>query len=182
MDAFETIVEGLFRQKGYWTWLSYKIKLDKDEKKKIGKPSMPRPEIDIVAYKPAKNELLWIECKSYLDSQGVKLDSVRAENGRFKVFSNKEYRRIVSEHLIKQIVSEGLVLPNPTLKYCLVAGHTYKKSRVELEAHFRENGWDLYNEDWIKERLREFSTRGYENDIAVVVAKLLKEEMIKGQR
>ena len=46
------------------------MELTKEEKREIGKPSMPRHEIDILAYKPAQSELMWVECKSYLDSTG----------------------------------------------------------------------------------------------------------------
>lgn len=58
MDAFEQIVAGLLRQEGYWTWNGYKINLTKDNKREIGKPTMPHPEIDILAYKVSENQLL----------------------------------------------------------------------------------------------------------------------------
>jgi Holliday junction resolvase len=37
----------------------------------IGRPSSPRWDIDIIAYKGAINEVLVVECKSYLDSRSV---------------------------------------------------------------------------------------------------------------
>jgi hypothetical protein len=94
MDAFEQIVEGLFRQMGYWTLTGYKINVTKQEKVDIGKWSMPRPEIDILAYKPVENELLWIECKSYMDSYGVSHKSFLPNGkhaGRYKIFTDANY-------------------------------------------------------------------------------------------
>ena len=45
--------------------------MTKAQKREVGRPSTPRWEIDLVAYKAAKNELLAVECKSFLDSTGV---------------------------------------------------------------------------------------------------------------
>ena len=67
MDAFESLVSLLLRRDGYWTATSVKVELTKMQKRAIGRPSSPRWEIDLVAYKPATNELLAVECKSFLD-------------------------------------------------------------------------------------------------------------------
>jgi hypothetical protein len=74
MDAFEEIVAGLLWEEGYWTTIGYKVNLPKPVKVELGKPSLPRPEIDILAYQADDNELIWVECKSYLDSRGVIID------------------------------------------------------------------------------------------------------------
>ncbi len=172
MDAFEEIVAGLFRQDGYWTYLNYKVKVSKDEKRRVGKPSLPRPEIDILAYKPSSNTLLWIECKSYLDSHGVKMNALP------KVFMDRNYREVVSARLIEQVVQEGLTLAQPSLKYCLVAGHIHSKSLHDLREHFNMNGWDLFDTEWIRERLKKLAGLDYENDVAVIIAKLLRKDVI----
>jgi hypothetical protein len=184
MDAFEEIIVGLFKhqRKPYWTWQGYKINLTKDEKKAIGKPSMPRPEIDVLAYRPNNNELLWIECKSYLDSFGVTMDSFDIEDGspsRFKVFTNTLYREIASARLLQQLSEDGLILPNPSLNYCLVAGKVYPKSREQVKKHFQEHNWLFYDESWIRERLGELADLGYENDVAIIVAKLFERTKVR---
>lgn len=180
MDAFEEIVVGLlkYRKPHYWTWQSYKVNITKDEKKLIGKPSMPRPEIDILAYRPQNNELLWVECKSYLDSFGVAMlpsgkvgdSSTKRE---FELFANDNYRKIVSDRLLEQVITDGLCSTTPTLRYCLVAGHIYNdNSRQQIREQFQHEGWLFYDEIWIRDGLAEIAKMGYENDVAVIVAKL----------
>ena len=57
---------------------------------------------------------------------------------------------------------------------CLAAGKIAGKTdREELERHFKSNGWRLFDPDWVKTELQLASTRGYENDIAFIVSKLL---------
>ena len=178
MDAFEDIIAGLFRQQGYWTRLSYKVDLSKEEKVAIDKPSSPRPEIDILAYKPTVNELLWIECKSYLDSYGVRFESFNGQEAkgadRYKVFTRDFYREVVTRRLVEQLMQESLVLDGVTVKYGLVAGRVYPKSRVALKQHFDERGWLLFDDTWIKDKLRDLAKLGYENDVAIIVAKLFE--------
>jgi hypothetical protein len=180
MDAFEEIVAGLFRQMGYWTRLNYKVNLEKADKVRVGKPSLPRPEIDVLAYRPTSNSLLWIECKSYLDSKGVIADAFNGKNqraaSRYKIFTDETYREVASNKLLEQTVDEGLVLPGAILDYCLVAGKIDTKSQIELQEHFTKKGWMLFDRTWIKDKLRELSTLGYENDIAIVIAKLLERK------
>ncbi len=71
MNAFESLVEMLLRRQGYWTRTCFKVELTADEKRAIGKHSSPRWELDVVAYKGQTNEVLAVECKSFLDSRGV---------------------------------------------------------------------------------------------------------------
>jgi hypothetical protein len=187
MDAFEEIVAGIFRHSGYWVHQSYKVRLTAEQKRMIGKPSMPRPEIDILGYKPRLNTLLWIECKSFLDSFGVAMlpsghvgdDSTRKD---FWLFSNNEYRRIVSEQLCRQVYDDGLVLENPPIKleYALVVGHVKNdKSRQQIHEQFQQEGWHFYDENWIQEEFRKLAELGYENDVAIIVAKLLGRAKVR---
>lgn len=177
MNAFEQIIAGLLQQEGYWTITDYKVNLPKEEKAALGKPSMPRPEIDILAYNAVENTVLWVECKSFLDSTGVKLsylsdpESVNAP--RYKVFTWKDYREKVTEELVSQLLSRGQVRPNPTLKYGLAAGRIATNfDRNGLHEHFNKNEWLLFDEVWIKEKLSLLAKIGYEDDIAIIVAKL----------
>ena len=73
MDHFESIIKTLLEAEGYWVRQSFKVNLTKEEKRQIGKPSIPRPEIDLLALHFARNEVLAFEAKSFLDSPGVKL-------------------------------------------------------------------------------------------------------------
>lgn len=177
MNSFEQLVAFLLNQEGFWTLIDYKVNLSKDEKKEIGKSSMPRPEIDILAYKPNENTLYWVECKSYLDSGGVRITdlflSAENANNRFKVFTLPKYRKIISEALIRQVVAQGLAVDNPKIYYCLVAGNIFKGEKSRVKAHFDENGWLLFDNEWIKEKLKRVSKIGYEDNIAVIVSKII---------
>ena len=75
MNSFESLVGMLLEREGFWVRHSVKVNLTKEEKRNIGRPSSPRWELDLVAYKGATNELKIVECKSYLDSVGVSLAS-----------------------------------------------------------------------------------------------------------
>jgi hypothetical protein len=179
MDAFEHIVAKVFQDLGYWTLISYKIDFSKEDKRSLDNHSMPRPEIDIVAYRPAENELLMIECKSYLDSQGVGHQAFTEDGhrykGRYKMFTNESLFHLARTRLVEQMQREGLIttpLPQPQL--CLVAGKIYAKHEPILRAHFESNGWRLYSPDWIADRIRNLASKGYENEVMTVVTKILE--------
>jgi hypothetical protein len=69
MDSFETVIAMLLTRCGYWSITSYRVILTPEEKRKIGRPSNSRWELDLVAYKASKNEILAVECKSLLDRE-----------------------------------------------------------------------------------------------------------------
>lgn len=177
MNAFEQIVAKLLNQEGYWTRIGYRVNLTKAEKREIGKHSMARPEIDILAYRPVENEILWVECKSYLDSRGVVAQAIMDINhryaGRYKLFTQHKFRQVTSEALVAQLVERKLVLPNPDLRYCLIAGKMATEGdREQLAAFFNQQGGLFYDEHWVKTRLELFANRAYEDDEAMIVAKL----------
>ena len=66
MDAFEQLASDIFWNEGYWVRTGFKVELTREEKIRIGRHSAPRWEIDLVAYSPTSNEVLALECKSYL--------------------------------------------------------------------------------------------------------------------
>ena len=179
MNAFEQIIEKLLRQEGYWTRIGYKVNLTPAMKKVIGIPSMPRPEFDILAYKPSRNELLWVECKSYLDSRGVIADAVTGideERARgFNVFTNRKFRDITTRELLNQMLVERLFLQRPNVNYCLVAGKIASETdRERLREYFTEKIWILYDDGWIKSKLADLTNLGYEDDESIIVAKLFQ--------
>lgn len=77
MDHFENIISTLLEAEGYWVRQSFKVNLTKEEKRLVGKPSIPRPEIDLLALNFSRNEVLVLEAKSFLDSPGVKLNDLQ---------------------------------------------------------------------------------------------------------
>jgi hypothetical protein len=178
VDAFEQLVTEILWMEGYWVRTSVKVELTKEEKKTIGRPSSPRWELDIVAYCGSDNALRVVECKSYLDSRGVAL---RAFNGnderfaeRFKLFGDRQLRNVVFRRLRRQFVASGLCRAYPKVKLCLACGRIASSAdRAGLRKHFAKKGWELWDESWLRKRLRDMSQRGYENQVSAVVAKLL---------
>lgn len=111
MDAFETIAARFFEVQGYWTRVGVKVEITKPEKVAVNNTSMPRPEIDVVAWKPSTNRFLVIECKSYLDSTGVRLEHLHGqedvENDKFKLFNRAALRGLIVTALVRHFRAEG---------------------------------------------------------------------------
>jgi len=99
MDHFENIVRLLLEKEGYWVISSFKVNLTKEEKAATGKHTIPRPEINLIAYRPKDGYVLALEVYSYLDSTGVSVDKLAERHdltsGRFKLFTSEKYRNIV---------------------------------------------------------------------------------------
>ena len=180
MDSFESIVRTIFENNGYWVKTSFKVDLTKEEKQKIDRPSSPRWELDIVAFKGGKGkEILVVECKSYLDSPGVKADGLK--NGkwkeRYKLFNEEKLRKVVFNRLLKQLVESGSCSKDTPVRLCLAAGKVASKTdREEISKYFNKKGWRFFSDEWIKEELIKLSNAGYENDVAIVTTKILTRE------
>ncbi|MCR4418731.1 MAG: hypothetical protein QHH27_03310 [Clostridia bacterium] len=129
MNAFEDIVACHLEEQGYWVRKSVKLNISKEEKKRIGLPSMPRPEIDIVALKVRDGELLLVEAKSYIDSLGVRYADVTGANPawakRYRLFTDDTFRRIVTENITKEFLNRGLISVGTRINYALAAGNVY---------------------------------------------------------
>jgi len=182
MDAFEQIVTKAFDVQGYWTRIGFKVDLDKQTKRAIGNPSMPRPEIDVLAYKPATNEILLVECKSYLDSPGVRWEAFdQPDSGyaeRFKLFHNKALFAAVKKQILKQLAEEGMIIgKSPAIRLGLVAGKIYGSDESRLRALFAKRKWVFVSPSEIAIWLRRFADRGYDNDVATIVVKILERNM-----
>ena len=177
MDAFEQVVSEILWREGYWVRTSFKVELTPEDKKAINRPSSPRWEIDVVAYHPGDNVLRIVECKSFLDSLGVGAKWLDGANelaaGRYKLFSDANLRKVVLARLTAQFVEAGMCLPKPKIKLCLACGKIRDSARKALAEHFGVNGWELFDEEWLRDRLRNTAKGKYENQVSAVVAKLL---------
>lgn len=175
MDAFEQLVAELFFTEGYWVETSVKVELTKEEKRAIGRHSTPRWEIDVIAYSARNNELLAIECKSFLDSRGVQwaeLQDGHASN-RYKLFREPDTRAVVLERLRRQLVESGRCNNTVTVRLAMAAGKVNRGDDQRLAEHFEANDWRFFGPAWIRSRLHRLSTMSYSNQVAAVVAKLL---------
>src|SRR4051794_16916277 len=179
MDAFEQIAARLFEVQGYWTRIGYAVELTKAQKVAVGQPSLPRPQLDVIAYKPTTNELLVIECKSYLDSPGVRHAGFHGnENAKkdvYKLFNRARLRDVVLPCLVAQLRREGLINgPDPIVKLVLVAGKVYSKDEPKLRSLFEERGWTFVSPAEVAAGLRAFAERRYENDVVTFVTKMIE--------
>jgi hypothetical protein len=197
MDAFETLISELLRHEGYWTVPGFHVNLQKDEKRAIGRATTPRWEIDVLAYRGATNELLVVECKSFLDSRGVlfrdgAFGRAGAKKSRFKLFEDDPLpsskssvllpgdtlRDVVLRRLVKDVSDSGLCPPHVDPQLCLAVGK-FADSKVEgaITAHFESYhpAWKLIGPNEIRRMIRRAADRGYTNDVAHIVAKLVKD-------
>ncbi len=180
MDAFESLVGELLRSRGYWVVGGFKVELTKAEKRRIGRPSSPRWELDLIAYNAKRNELLVVECKSYLDSRGVVAASFKQEDtsSRYKLFVDPVLRKVVFHRLVRQLTVSGMVRPQPVVRLALAAARIAStRDRRELGVHFANEGWDLYDATWLKEQLRRLSHHGYQDSVVAVLSKILLRDM-----
>lgn len=178
MNSFEEVVGAILSAKGFWVQHSLKVDLTKEEKRQIGRPSSPRWELDIVAYKGATNEIFAVECKSYLDSPGVRFQDLSGSNqkkaGRYKLFNDSVLRNVVFSRLASQLSEAGSCPTKPTIRLCLAAGRIASDAdREQLGKYFTEKGWLLWDNAWIKGELNHMAQSGYEDQATAIVAKLL---------
>lgn len=177
MDHFENIVSTLLEADGYWVRQAFKVNLTKEEKVRIGKPSIPRPEIDLLALKSDRNEIIAFESKSFLDSVGVDLTEIQEAHeqptGRYKLFTCERYRTIVLERLLADLVVLGMATPTTRIRLGLAAGKTRPGQGKALAAFMRERQWEFWSPELIKQKVDALARRGYENDPAIITAKIL---------
>ena len=184
MDAFETIVCSVMREKGYWVERNVKVKISPKEKEALGKPTMPTPEIDIVAYNPRRSELLLIECKSFLDSSGVKYNDVVGKScskrnaSRYKLLNNPDYQKVISDRLIGYLLEKGMINQpvNQTI-FGLAAGKVYETKRSNNCKKLRNylEGRDHFYLSPVQVRayLNGLTNHVYKNDVVNLTVKIL---------
>jgi hypothetical protein len=174
MDAFETLVAEILESKGYWVQQSVKVKLSAEEKTKINRPSCPRWEIDLVAYRPRSNELIAVECKSYLDSRGVDLTHLLGgpHAKRYKLFTEPNLRMVILNRLLAQLQDQGLVHGSPEVRLAMAIGKI-AGDPAALKRHFEQNGWLLFDTASLHTDLERLAKDGYVDSVASIVAKLL---------
>jgi hypothetical protein len=190
MDNFEGIIATLLEVDHYWVRRSFKIDVTQEEKRKVGKHSMPRPEIDLLAFNFSKNEVIAFEVKSFLNSPGVRLEDLQREHevqeGRYKLFTSRGYREVVLARLKQDLISHGMADSNTKVKLGLAAGKVYqKKSEPPLtqsnlmRVHLENNGFVFWSPEDIRNRVKALAHRAYENDPVIIAAKILFPELTK---
>jgi len=178
MDQFEFIVKTLLEAEGYWVRQSQKVELTREEKVKLENPYMPRPEIDLVAYKVTDNTVLVMEVKSYLDSgAGVTLNDIKNNTekavGGYKLLTCEPYREQVLKSLRSQLLEAGLIGKETRFKFGLALGHVKDKQAAEIRNYLEGIGWEFWSQQDIRKKVEALADRGYENSAVVLTAKIL---------
>ena len=177
MDHFESIIKTLLEAEGYWVRQSFKVNLTKEEKRQIGKPSIPRPEIDLLALHFTRNEVLVFEAKSFLDSPGVKLADLQENHeipkGRYKLFTCERYRSIVFKRLVEDLILYGMVNSTTKLSFGLAAGNVYQGQSAAIREFMSKKKWFFWSPEDIKSKVTALASQGYENNVAIITAKIL---------
>lgn len=177
MDHFEGIVKLLLEHDGYWVRQSFKVNVTKQEKRDIGKPSIPRPEIDLLAYRPLDGDVVAIEVKSFFDSYGLKpnelFEKYDIPHGRFKMFTCEKYRSIVLSRLRQDLLECGMIKENTKIRLGLAAGNIYQFRTAEIKEYFDKQNWFFWSPEEIKEKVINLAEKGYENEAAIITAKIL---------
>lgn len=177
MDHFENIVATLLEAEGYWIRRSFKVNVSKEEKRHVGKHSIPRPEIDLLALKFTTNEVLALEAKSFLDSPGVRLSDLQEEHevaeGRYKLFTSERYRSVVVGRLLQDLIERGMANRRTKVTLGLIAGKVYRDQAIEVREFMKSRNWLFWSPEDLKRKVSALSKRGYENDPAIITAKIL---------
>ena len=183
MNSFEQVVASLLFQEGYWVFQGFKVKLEAAEKKSIGRSTSPRWELDLIAYKANPQTLLVVECKSYLDSNGVKASEIISDNSdksRYKLFVDSQLRSVVFHRLVAQLAELGLVNETMQPTLALAAGKIRnKKDKYLLHDHFTKNDWVLFDTQWIVSRLITATDQSYFDSVQDVVSKLIVRNKVE---
>lgn len=157
MDHFESIIKTLLEHEGNWVRQSFKVNLTKQEKRDIGKHSIPRPEIDLLAFNVKDNQVLALEAKSYLDSLGVRYndlcESYEIPEGRYKLFTCQNYRSVVFSRLKKDLSGLNMANDSTTINLGLAAGNVYQSKSSEIKSLFANNGWSFWSPEDIKQKV-----------------------------
>jgi hypothetical protein len=177
MDYFEGIIKTLLEHEGYWVRQSYKINLTKQEKRDVGKPSIPRPEVDLLAFKPQEKQIIVYEAKSYLDSPGVKLAELQKDHpipeGKYKLFTCENYRNIVFARLREDLINSGMCSADTKIILGLAAGKVYQSKSEEIRNLFDDKGWVFLSPENIRDKVTELASEGYENEPCIITAKII---------
>ena len=178
MNAFEEIVKLYLEAEGYWVRQSVKVKISKDDKRAIGLPSMPRPEIDLVALQVRENELLLIEVKSLFDSYGVDFEGVCGKDPkgakRYRLFNNSKFRDIVTGTLREEYLKRGLINENTKINYALAAGKIHSPwDESKISEYLLQQGWVLFSPKQIKDKITQLSEKGWEDNVVTLTAKVI---------
>lgn len=73
-----------------------------------------------------------------------------------------------------------IAAPPTRVRLALAIGRRYPRTDPDaLRAHFDAHGWELIDQLWIRKCLRTASESPYDDDIAVITAKLIEKNELE---
>ena len=121
-----------------------------------------------------------VECKSYLDSPGVHAEGFENPKSpkakRYKLFNDRVLWKTVRRALRRRLVKDGRCGSRPKIRLCLAAGHVVNaEHRTRIKRIFnRHKSWELMDDHKIVREIKNLASKGYMNNEAVMVAKILE--------
>ena len=94
---------------------------------------------------------------------------------RYKLFTNKVFRQIVTDRLKEYYLKQGLIKGNIKVNYGLAAGNIHRGSGKPLTDYFRKKGWKLITPREIKNFVEQLAEKGWEDDLVTMTVKLLRK-------
>lgn len=177
MNQFEEISRYLLEAEGFWVQTGIKVEITPEQKRFLGKPTMPRPEVDIVAYKRSEDTLYLIEAKTYLNSKGVVYDNIVKRDftwDKYKILTYSDFQDIVGGELKADLIKKGLIHSKTKVRYGLIAAKLYKPKENDFYGLAKERNWFFWGPDEVKSRLSRLINLGYEDNPYSIVAKIIQ--------
>jgi hypothetical protein len=129
------------------------------------------------AFNFSENKVIALEAKSFLDSPGVSLDQLKEEHdvpeGRYKLFTSERYRTIVLSRLLSDLSASGMADFKTKITLGLAAGKVYQGRSESIREFMSAKDWLFWSPEDIKQKVTALAVRGYENDPAIITAKIL---------
>jgi hypothetical protein len=176
MNSFETILGLYLQEKNYWIRHSVKVKLEPEDKAKLKLPTIPRAEIDLVAYNVIDDILILIEAKSYLNSAGVTIGGLSGSDtktkNRYRLLNNKKYQSLVTSRLISDFIKKGIIKNSTTIKYALAAAKVQPKSKDNVAAFLKRQGYLFFDPADIKETIKKLADSDWDDNVITVTVKI----------
>jgi hypothetical protein len=93
--------------------------------------------------------------------------------GRYKLFTSKRYREIVFKRMREQLIENGMANVDTVIELGLAAGNVYGNDHEKIKLFMLQKNWHYWSPFDIKNKVRELASLGYENDAAIITAKIL---------
>ena len=169
-EVYEHLIASIFEAQCIWTRCNSKLALRATPSKKAS-----RVEVDVMAFRTTEpKELLVIECKSTLGSQGLDWKTFAGTNPnrshRYSIFFDREKRDRV-ETAIRETYQ--IFRPIPVI-FCLASAATQQRDYKKISRYLRQNEMRLLGQSWVRNQLRLIAKNtAYQNNPAALAAAML---------